>query len=102
MLSRTPTSLALGMAAKAGGLGLAALHLHRQKHSVAVVLSGNGVYDGTEVHEAAAVVAALTRGGAKPIFVAPDINQVRAIPRLVPKARNWVPSYLPTCRLGTV
>ena len=56
--------------------GLAALHL-RQKHSVAVVLSGNGVYDGTEVHEAAAAVAALTRGGAKPIFVAPDVNQGR-------------------------
>ena len=67
MLSSSRTSLVRG---------LAALHL-RQKHSVAVVLSGNGVYDGTEVHEAAAAVAALTRGGAKPIFVAPDVNQGR-------------------------
>ena len=78
MLSRTATSLAQGLACKRGGVGLASLHLRRQKHNVAVVLSGNGVYDGTEVHEAAAAVAALTRGGAKPFFVAPDINQVRA------------------------
>ena len=30
---------------------------------IAVVLSGNGVYDGTEVHEAAACLAAITRNG---------------------------------------
>ena len=69
MLSRT--SLIRGLAGRAQQLS--ALRL---RHNVAVVLSGNGVYDGTEVHEAAAAVAALTRGGAKPIFVAPDANQV--------------------------
>ena len=33
---------------------------------VAVVLSGCGVYDGTEVHEAAAALAAITRLGGVP------------------------------------
>ena len=32
---------------------------------VAVVLAGCGVYDGTEVHEAAATLAALSRHGAE-------------------------------------
>merc|ERR1719500_2586303 len=32
---------------------------------IAVVLSGCGVYDGSEIHETAAAMAALTRGGAE-------------------------------------
>jgi len=32
---------------------------------VAVILSGCGVYDGTEVHEASAVMVHLSRAGAK-------------------------------------
>jgi enhancing lycopene biosynthesis protein 2 len=39
---------------------------------VAVILSGCGVYDGTEIHEASAVCVALTRAGKKPVFYAPD------------------------------
>lgn len=39
---------------------------------VAVVLSGCGVYDGTEIHEAAATLAALTRHGFEPIPCAPQ------------------------------
>jgi len=39
---------------------------------VAVVLAGCGVYDGTEVHEAAAVCSALTRVGKIPVFYAPS------------------------------
>ena len=33
-----------------------------------MVLAGCGVYDGTEVHEAAAVLAALTKHGAEPVM----------------------------------
>lgn len=33
--------------------------------NVAVILSGCGVYDGTEVHEASAVMVHLSRAGAK-------------------------------------
>lgn len=32
---------------------------------VAVILSGCGVYDGTEIHEASAVLVHLSRAGAK-------------------------------------
>ena len=32
---------------------------------IAVVLSGCGVYDGSEIHETAAAMAALTRAGAE-------------------------------------
>jgi enhancing lycopene biosynthesis protein 2 len=40
--------------------------------NVAVVLSGCGVYDGTEVHEASAICVGLSRAGFKAIFYAPD------------------------------
>ena len=36
---------------------------------IAVVLSGCGVYDGSEIHETAAAMAALTRGGAEVAIV---------------------------------
>ena len=42
---------------------------------VAVVLSGCGVNDGTEVHEAAAVCSALSRAGKTPVFYAPTKDQ---------------------------
>lgn len=47
--------------------------------NVAVVLSGCGVYDGTEVHEAAACLAALTRAGLEPVIYAPDKLQAHVI-----------------------
>jgi len=46
---------------------------------VAVVLSGCGVYDGTEVHEAAAALAAISRHGATPLMFAPDKKQAHVI-----------------------
>ena len=42
------------------------------ENDVAVVLSGCGVFDGSEVHEASAVCVALTRCGKTPVFFAPD------------------------------
>jgi enhancing lycopene biosynthesis protein 2 len=39
---------------------------------VAVVLSGCGVFDGTEVHEVSAACAAISRSGAEVAFFAPD------------------------------
>ncbi|TRY67000.1 hypothetical protein TCAL_09692 [Tigriopus californicus] len=47
----------------------------KEERTVAVVLSGCGVYDGTEVHEAAACLAALTRHGFNPLICAPNFNQ---------------------------
>jgi len=46
---------------------------------IAVVLSGSGVYDGSEIHETAAAMAALTRGGAEVECFAPDKAQYHVI-----------------------
>jgi len=46
---------------------------------IAVVLSGCGVYDGTEVHEAAAALAAITRNGGETLIYAPNKNQAHVI-----------------------
>jgi len=43
------------------------------------VLSGNGVYDGSEVHETAAALAGISRAGAEAQCYAPDINQMHVI-----------------------
>ena len=48
----------------------------QEKHrNVAVILSGCGVYDGSEIHETAACFAALTRHGATPIAYSIDKDQ---------------------------
>ncbi|XP_076308222.1 glutamine amidotransferase-like class 1 domain-containing protein 3, mitochondrial [Tachypleus tridentatus] len=46
---------------------------------VAVVLSGSGVYDGSEIHEASAILVHLTRENAQPLVYAPDIDQLHVI-----------------------
>jgi len=50
-----------------------------QAKKVAVVLSGNGVYDGSEIHEASACLVHLTRAGVTPAIYAPDIPQHHVI-----------------------
>ncbi|XP_004594209.2 glutamine amidotransferase-like class 1 domain-containing protein 3, mitochondrial [Ochotona princeps] len=59
----------------------AALHgsAPRAGPRVAVVLSGCGVYDGTEIHEASAVLVHLSRGGAEVQLFAPDVPQLHVI-----------------------
>lgn len=39
---------------------------------VAIILSGCGVFDGSEIHEASAACGAVTRSGKKVVFYAPD------------------------------
>ncbi|XP_043204041.1 glutamine amidotransferase-like class 1 domain-containing protein 3A, mitochondrial isoform X1 [Amphibalanus amphitrite] len=46
---------------------------------VAVVLSGCGVYDGTEVHEASACLVHLSRAGADVQCYAPDVKQMHVV-----------------------
>jgi enhancing lycopene biosynthesis protein 2 len=46
---------------------------------VGVVLSGCGVYDGTEVHEAVITLLALDRAGATVVCMAPDVDQAHVI-----------------------
>ncbi|MGJ8639946.1 MAG: isoprenoid biosynthesis glyoxalase ElbB [Opitutaceae bacterium] len=47
--------------------------------NVAVVLSGCGVYDGSEIHEAVLTLLALSRSGAQVTCIAPDITQKQVI-----------------------
>ncbi|XP_056288506.1 glutamine amidotransferase-like class 1 domain-containing protein 3, mitochondrial [Pseudoliparis swirei] len=49
---------------------------------VAVVLAGCGVYDGTEVHEASAVLVHLSRGGASVTMFAPNVDQMHVVDHL--------------------
>ena len=42
---------------------------------IGVVLSGCGVMDGSEIHEAVLTLLAIDRGGAKAICMAPDVEQ---------------------------
>ncbi|XP_067848515.1 glutamine amidotransferase-like class 1 domain-containing protein 3, mitochondrial [Heptranchias perlo] len=47
--------------------------------NVAVVLSGCGVYDGTEIHEASAILVHLSRSGAEVQVYAPDVSQMHVV-----------------------
>lgn len=46
---------------------------------VAVILSGSGVYDGSEIHEASATLVHLTRAGAEPVCYAPCDDQMHVV-----------------------
>jgi len=59
---------------------------------IAVVLAGNGVYDGAEIHEATLTLLAITRQGAQYQCFAPDIEQAQVVNHLtgkvMPEKRN--------------
>lgn len=46
---------------------------------IAVVLSGCGVYDGSEIHEAVLTLLALDRAGAEIVCAAPDVDQAHVV-----------------------
>lgn len=46
---------------------------------VGVVLSGCGVYDGAEIHEAVFTMLALDEAGAEYVFLAPDVEQMHVV-----------------------
>jgi len=49
---------------------------------VGVILSGSGVYDGSEIHEAVITLLAIDRAGAEAVCMAPDIDQMHVINHL--------------------
>ncbi|MFH0765278.1 MAG: isoprenoid biosynthesis glyoxalase ElbB [Calditrichota bacterium] len=51
-------------------------------HRVGVILSGCGVYDGSEIHEAVITMLALDRAGAKMILMAPNRPQMHVVNHL--------------------
>lgn len=60
--------------------------------NIAVVLSGNGVFDGAEIHEATLTLLAIVRNGAKYQCFAPDMEQAHVINHItgeeMPEKRN--------------
>lgn len=46
---------------------------------IGVMLSGSGVYDGSEIHEAVLALLAIERGGAEAVCMAPDMQQLHVI-----------------------
>ncbi len=51
-------------------------------HKVAVILSGCGVFDGSEIHEACAALLALDRAGAEAVMCAPVGPQMHVVDHL--------------------
>jgi enhancing lycopene biosynthesis protein 2 len=49
---------------------------------IGVLLSGCGVFDGTEIHEAVLTLLALDRAGAEIVCAAPDMNQLHVVNHL--------------------
>jgi enhancing lycopene biosynthesis protein 2 len=49
---------------------------------VGVILSGCGVYDGSEIHEAVITLLALDRAGAEVVCMAPDVDQMHVVNHL--------------------
>jgi enhancing lycopene biosynthesis protein 2 len=49
---------------------------------VGVILSGCGVYDGSEIHEAVITLLAIDRAGAEAICMAPNIDQMHVVNHL--------------------
>lgn len=60
--------------------------------NIAVVLAGNGVFDGSEIHEATLTLLAIKRNGAEYQCFAPDINQAHVVNHItgeeMPETRN--------------
>ncbi len=52
---------------------------------VGILLSGCGVYDGSEIHEAVSILVSLDRRGAEVICIAPSIAQAEVINHLTKK-----------------
>jgi enhancing lycopene biosynthesis protein 2 len=46
---------------------------------IAIVLSGCGVKDGSEIHESVLAILATVRAGAEPVFYAPDVMQTQVV-----------------------
>lgn len=55
---------------------------------IAVVLAGNGVFDGTEIHEATLTLLAIAQNGAEYQCFAPDVNQAHVVNHITGEEMN--------------
>ncbi len=58
------------------------------KKKIAVVLSGCGVFDGAEIHEATLTLLAISRHGAQYECFAPDVNQAHVVNHITGQEMN--------------
>jgi enhancing lycopene biosynthesis protein 2 len=58
------------------------------KKKIGVLLSGCGVFDGTEIHEAVITLLALDRKGAQALCMAPDMDQFHVMNHLTGEAAD--------------
>jgi len=58
------------------------------KKKIGVVLSGCGVYDGSEIHEAVITLLAIERGGAEAVCMAPNVSQMHVVNHLTGEAEE--------------
>ena len=58
------------------------------KKKIAVILSGCGVYDGTEIHEAILTLLAIARAGAQYEIFAPNVEQAHVINHMTGEVMN--------------
>lgn len=58
------------------------------KKKIAVILSGSGVYDGSEIHEATLTLLALDKAGAEYVCLAPNIDQHHVVNHLTGDEMN--------------
>jgi len=58
------------------------------KKKIAVVLSGCGVFDGAEIHEATLTLLAISRQGAQYECFAPDVNQAHVVNHITGQEMN--------------
>ncbi|WP_321344614.1 hypothetical protein [uncultured Draconibacterium sp.] len=60
--------------------------------NIAVVLAGNGVFDGAEIHESTLTLLAIAQQGAEYQCFAPDVNQAHVVNHItgeeMPETRN--------------
>ncbi|XP_048399986.1 glutamine amidotransferase-like class 1 domain-containing protein 3, mitochondrial [Stegostoma tigrinum] len=64
------------------------------KKRVAVILSGCGVYDGSELHECSATMVHLSRAGAELQLYAPNVNQMHVVNHLTGQPTEEVRNVL--------
>src|SRR5512143_852987 len=55
---------------------------------IGVILSGCGVHDGSEIHEAVLILLALDRHGCEAVICAPDVEQVDVVNHLTGEAEK--------------
>ena len=64
------------------------------KKKIGVLLSGCGVFDGTEIHESVLTLLYIDQAGAEAVCFAPDIDQAHVINHLTEKKENQTRNVL--------